>query len=69
MKQEFEDKIQQMSDYASNWSDIKFSDGFNSGRGRFSTQGFDSSGNNNHRFNFYEHYESGYESTMDMPTG
>lgn len=43
--------------------DLRFSDGFG-GKPKFSTEKeeFD-----NHTFNIYESYRSGYETTMDMP--
>ena len=53
-----------ISDIQKYYSDIKFSDGFNSGRGKWS---FSDESGQNHKFDMYENYRSGYETTMDMP--
>ena len=58
-----ENKISEtLSDYSKYCSDLRFSDGFG-GKPKFSTK----EENENHTFNHYESYRSGYETTMDMP--
>jgi len=47
-------------------SDLRFSDGFG-GRARPISERDDENVHQNHTYNIYEHYRSGYETTMDMP--
>jgi len=53
-----------ISDIQKYYSDIRFSDGFNGGRGQLSNL---EESSQNHKFDMYENYRSGYETTMDMP--
>ena len=64
----FENKISySLTDMNHYYSDMKFSDGYYSGRARLSTvEESNSLSHRNHTFN-NEHYYSGYETTMDMP--
>ena len=55
-----------MSDTKNYISDLRFSDGFG-GRARPASEQEDLSKHKNHSYNIYEHYKSGYETTMDMP--
>lgn len=53
-----------ISDIQKHYSDIRFSDGFNGGRGKFSSL---EDLSKNHKHDMYENYRSGYETTIDMP--
>ena len=53
-----------ISDIQKHYSDIRFSDGFNGGRGKFSSL---EDLPYNHKLDIYENYKSGYETTIDMP--
>jgi len=55
-----------LSDTKNYISDLRFSDGFG-GRSRPVSEIEDPTQHKNHSYNIYEHYVSGYETTMDMP--
>ena len=67
---EFGSRLSETKNYLSDTktyiSDLRFSDGFG-GRARPVSDLEDPNQHKNHSYNIYEHYKSGYETTMDMP--
>lgn len=63
----FEARItESLSDCQKYYSDLKFSDGYGSGRARWSTRE-DALSVANHRFNPYENYQDGQHQSMSIP--